>query len=94
MFRDLEPDGRFPDPIASPLIASTTRELQAAVVREQADVGVAFDGDADRCGFIDETGNRVPEDLVTALIAGKRLFLRENSPGTTITGIRDTPTTP
>ncbi|RXE56294.1 Fis family transcriptional regulator [Methanoculleus taiwanensis] len=81
IFRDMEPDGRFPDHIANPLIPATTRELQAAVVREQADIGVAFDGDADRCGFIDEAGNRVPEDLVTALIA--RVFLQRH-PGATI----------
>ncbi len=81
LFRDVEPDGRFPDHVANPLIPATTRELQAAVVREQADIGVAFDGDADRCGFIDETGNRVPEDLVTALIA--RVFLQRH-PGATI----------
>ncbi|MDK2890591.1 MAG: phosphomannomutase [Methanoculleus sp.] len=80
-FRDIEPDGRFPDHIANPLIPSTTLELQAEVVREQADIGVAFDGDADRCGFIDEEGNRVPEDLVTALIA--EAFLQRH-PGATI----------
>jgi phosphomannomutase len=78
---DMEPDGRFPDHIANPLIPSTTRNLQATVVREQADIGVAFDGDADRCGFIDEKGNRIPEDLVTALIA--EVFL-DKHPGATI----------
>ena len=44
-------------------------------------MGVAFDGDADRCGFIDECGNRVPEDLVTALIAE---FFLSKEPGATI----------
>jgi phosphomannomutase len=65
----MEPDGRFPHHIANPLLPSATRELQAMVVKEKVDIGVAFDGDADRCGFIDERGDRMPEDLVTALIA-------------------------
>lgn len=77
----MEPDGRFPHHIANPLLPSATRELQAVVVKEKADIGVAFDGDADRCGFIDEKGERIPEDLVTALIAE---FLLTKEPGTTI----------
>jgi phosphomannomutase len=91
-FRDMEPDGRFPDHIANPLIASTTRELQGGVVREQADVGVAFDGDADRCGFIDEKGNRVPEDLVTALLA--EVFLRRHPGGTILYDLRSSRVVP
>jgi phosphomannomutase len=77
----MEPDGRFPHHIANPLLPDATRDLQAMVLREKADVGVAFDGDADRCGFIDEQGKRVPEDLVTALIAE---FLLTKEPGATI----------
>jgi len=50
-------------------------------VKERADIGVAFDGDADRCGFIDEKGGRIPEDLVTALIAE---FFLTRQPGATI----------
>ncbi|WP_292522024.1 phosphomannomutase/phosphoglucomutase [Methanoculleus sp.] len=65
----LEPDGRFPHHHANPLDPETTRDLQDRVVAEGADFGVAFDGDGDRCGFIDERGERVREDLVTALIA-------------------------
>jgi phosphomannomutase len=76
-----EPDGHFPHHIANPLLTDTTRDLQAVVVKENADVGVAFDGDADRCGFIDEKGERIPEDLVTALIAE---FLLAKEPGATI----------
>jgi phosphomannomutase len=64
----MEPDGRFPHHVPNPLLKYTTRDLENTVVKEKADVGVAFDGDADRCGFIDERGERVPEDLVTALI--------------------------
>ncbi len=77
----MEPDGKFPHHIANPLLPSATRELQVAVVKEKADIGVAFDGDADRCGFIDEKGERIPEDLVTALIAE---FLLTKEPGATI----------
>lgn len=77
----LEPDGRFPHHHANPLDPATTRELQDRVVAEGADLGVAFDGDADRCGFIDERGKRVREDLVTGLIAE---FLLEQEPGATV----------
>ncbi|OGP55499.1 MAG: Fis family transcriptional regulator [Deltaproteobacteria bacterium RBG_13_52_11] len=77
----MEPDGRFPHHIANPLLPSATRDLQAMVRRENADIGVAFDGDADRCGFIDEKGGRIPEALVTALIGE---FLLTKEPGATI----------
>jgi phosphomannomutase len=72
----MEPDGRFPHHIPNPLLKHTTRDLENMVVKERADVGIAFDGDADRCGFIDERGERVPEDLVTALI-GEFLLAKE-----------------
>jgi len=77
----IEPDGRFPHHHANPLDPETTRELQDRVVAEGADIGVAFDGDADRCGLIDERGERVREDLVTGLIAE---FLLEGNPGATV----------
>jgi len=76
-----EPDGTFPHHIANPLIASTTADLQKRVVEEKADIGVAFDGDADRCGFIDEKGRRISEDLITALIAE---FILAKEPGAAI----------
>ena len=77
----MEPDGRFPHHVANPLIESTTLDLQSRVVKEKVDIGIAFDGDADRCGFIDEKGDRIPEDLITALIAES--FLAKN-PGAVI----------
>ncbi|NLZ30742.1 MAG: phosphomannomutase/phosphoglucomutase, partial [Methanomicrobiales archaeon] len=77
----LEPDGTFPHHHANPLDPATTRDLQARVVAEGADFGAAFDGDADRCGFVDERGERVRQDLVTGLIAE---FLLEENPGATI----------
>ncbi len=82
----MEPDGRFPHHIANPLLPATTRELQAMVLKKRADIGVAFDGDADRCGFIDEKGERVPEDLVTALIAG--VLLAKNPRATILYDLR------
>ncbi len=77
----MNPDGSFPHHVANPLIESNTVDLQKEVVRINADIGVAFDGDADRCGFIDENGERIPEDLVTAIIAES--FLAKN-PGAAI----------
>lgn len=77
----MKPDGRFLHHVANPLIESTTIDLQKGVVKEKANIGIAFDGDADRCGFIDEKGDRIPEDLVTALIAES--FLADN-PGAAI----------
>lgn len=77
----LEPDGRFPHHHANPLDPETTRELQDRVVAEGANFGAAFDGDGDRCGLIDERGERVREDLVTGLIAA---FLLEENPGAAI----------
>ncbi len=54
----MEPDGRFPHHVANPLIPKNTEDLRAMVVEEKADIGIAFDGDADRCGFIDEKGEQ------------------------------------
>ena len=66
----LEPNGRFPHHGANPFLPSATSELQETVKDANADFGVAFDGDADRCIFVDELGERIPADLITALIAG------------------------
>jgi phosphomannomutase len=77
----MNPDGHFPHHVANPLIESNTADLQKKVIEVKANIGVAFDGDADRCGFIDEKGVRIPEDLVTALISES--FLADN-PGATI----------
>jgi phosphomannomutase len=76
-----EPDGRFPNHPANPFLPSTTVDLQKCVVRNHADLGIAFDGDADRCSFIDEQGERVPPDIVTALLAE---FILSKAPGATI----------
>lgn len=74
-------DGSFPNHEANPLKTETLLALRDRVVDEQADLGVAFDGDGDRVAFVDEKGNIIPGDYVTALIA--REMLKKN-PGAKI----------
>src|SRR4029450_3218761 len=62
-------DGSFPNHEANPLIEETRADITAEVTRQRADVGIAWDGDADRCFFIDGDGGFVPGDFVTALLA-------------------------
>jgi phosphomannomutase len=76
-----EPDGSFPNHQPNPLLEENRRFIVAKVREEQADLGIAFDGDADRCFFVDDTGEFVPGDFVTALLAESML---EKHPGATI----------
>lgn len=62
-------DGTFPNHEANPLDLETLDDIRAKVKEVGADFGAAFDGDADRCGFIDNNGEIIPMDLFTALIA-------------------------
>lgn len=62
-------DGNFPNHEANPLKTETLEALQQKVIEEKADLGIAYDGDADRVGFVDEKGEVVPMDFITALIA-------------------------
>ena len=62
-------DGRFPNHEANPLDLHTLKDLQAKVREGGYDFGVAFDGDADRAGFVDERGEVIPMDMITGLIA-------------------------
>ncbi len=71
-----EPDGRFPNHEADPLKVENLADVSAAVVREGADFGVAFDGDGDRAVFVDGDGVPISADLATALIA-RHLLARE-----------------
>lgn len=64
-----EVDGTFPNHAPNPLLEENSREIRERVVAEKADLGIAWDGDADRCFFIDEDGEFVPGDFVTALLA-------------------------
>jgi phosphomannomutase len=61
-------DGTFPNHPADPLVEENRREIMERVVDERADLGIAWDGDADRCFFIDDGGRFVPGDFVTALL--------------------------
>ena len=62
-------DGTFPNHEANPLIEENRVDITERVVRERADIGIAWDGDADRCFFIDGTGEFIAGDFVTALLA-------------------------
>ena len=72
-----EPDGRFPNHEANPLNLETLEDLQAKVRGGTYAFGVAFDGDADRAGFVDEKGEVISMDLITALIAQDVLATRK-----------------
>jgi phosphomannomutase len=76
-----EPDGRFPNHEANPFEVENIHELIRRIPAEGVDFGVAWDGDADRVTFLDETGRVVPGDFVTALVA--RYFLAK-APGAAI----------
>ena len=64
-----EPDGSFPNHEPNPLLPENREFIVERTKAEGADFGVAFDGDADRCFFVDDTGEFVPGDFVTALLA-------------------------
>ncbi|MDX6229211.1 MAG: phosphomannomutase, partial [Frankiales bacterium] len=68
-----ELDGTFPNHEANPLDPANLVDLQAWVVETGADIGLAFDGDADRCFVVDELGHPVSPSAVTALVAGREL---------------------
>jgi phosphomannomutase len=71
-----EVDGTFPNHEPNPLLEENSREIRERVLADKADVGIAWDGDADRCFFVDETGELVPGDFVTALLAEALLAKR------------------
>ena len=64
-----EVDGTFPNHEANPLIKQNRQDLVSAVISSGADAGIAWDGDADRCFFVDGTGEFISGDFVTALLA-------------------------
>jgi phosphomannomutase len=76
-----EVDGTFPNHEANPLIEENRRDITARVIAEDADIGIAWDGDADRCFFLDGDGEFIAGDFVTALLA--EAFLLKH-PGATI----------
>ena len=83
-----ELDGTFPNHEANPLDPANLRDLQAAVVEHGADLGLAFDGDADRCFVVDERGEPVSPSAVTALVASREIA-RDRAAGGTPTVIHN-----
>jgi phosphomannomutase len=77
----MEPDGSFPDHQPNPLLEENREFIVSKVRDEGADLGIAWDGDADRCFFVDDEGEFVPGDFMTALLAEAAL---ERHPGATI----------
>ncbi|MEO3808684.1 phosphomannomutase/phosphoglucomutase [Sphaerisporangium sp. B11E5] len=75
-----ELDGTFPNHEANPLEPANLVDLRAAVVDKSADLGLAFDGDADRCWVVDERGESVPPSAVTALVATRELARHPGAP--------------
>jgi phosphomannomutase len=76
-----ELDGSFPNHEANPLEPANIVDLQRAVVAEGADIGLAFDGDADRCFVVDAAGRAVSPSAITALVAARELA---KAPGATV----------
>ncbi len=76
-----EPDGSFPNHEPNPLLPENREFIVGKTLEEGADLGVAYDGDADRCFFVDDAGEFVPGDFVTALLA-EAVLARE--PGATV----------
>jgi len=79
-------DFSFPNHLANPLDFNTLEKLRELVTTKKLDFGVAFDGDADRCFFVDNHGEVVPADLLTALIAVD--YLKKGGPSAIIYDIR------
>ena len=79
MYYDL--DGTFPNHEANPIDPENLKDLQVAVKKHKADIGLAFDGDADRCFLVDEKGELVNPSSLTSLIASRELI---KHPGSTI----------
>ncbi len=75
------PDGNFPDHEPNPLLPENREFIISEVIRQGADLGIAWDGDADRCFFIDDTGRFVDGDFLTAILATSML---RKHPGETI----------
>lgn len=81
-----EPDGTFPNHEPNPLLEENRIFIKEKVREHQADIGIAFDGDADRCFFVDDQGEFVDGDFITAVLA--ELILRSNSGATILYDIR------
>jgi phosphomannomutase len=80
------PDGNFPDHEPNPMLPENREFIMREVVQRGADLGIAWDGDADRCFFIDETGHFVDGDFLTALLTES--LLRKEPGGTVLYDVR------
>ncbi|MFZ2975751.1 MAG: phosphomannomutase/phosphoglucomutase [Candidatus Moraniibacteriota bacterium] len=81
-----ELDGNFPNHEANPLKVETLEVLQKTVLEKNADLGISYDGDADRVGFVDEKGEAVPMDYLIALLAKE--VLKKNPGGLILMDLR------
>jgi phosphomannomutase/phosphoglucomutase len=75
-----EPDGTFPNHLPNPEDPEMTKDLEKLVIESGADLGLAFDGDSDRCGFIDEHGHHIAADKLLAVLARDLLQRHPNTP--------------
>lgn len=82
----LDLDGNFPNHEPNPLLEENREFIEAKVLEDGADLGIAWDGDADRCFFIDDAGQFVPGDFLTALLAEH--ILRRSGPSTIVYDLR------
>jgi phosphomannomutase len=78
------PDGNFPDHEPNPLLPENREFIMGEVVKRGADLGIAWDGDADRCFFIDETGRFVDGDFLTALMSESMIAKNAGPPTPTV----------
>jgi phosphomannomutase len=78
----------------NPLVESNLDALKARMAREKPDVGSCFDGDADRCVFVDETGSLIGSDLITGLLARDFLLQPRNKGGTIVYDLRSSRVVP
>lgn len=76
---NFEPDGTFPAHDPNPLVEKNVEQLKDLVKKENADIGIIYDGDADRVMFVDEKGNFISPDLIIALLG--HYFLKSKKPG-------------
>ena len=81
-----EPDGSFPNHEPNPLLPENRAFIVEKTKSEGADLGIAFDGDADRCFFVDDTGEFIPGDFATALLA--QVMLAKSPGGKVIYDVR------
>lgn len=75
-----DPDGTFPNHLPNPEDPEMTKDLEAKVIEVGADLGLSFDGDSDRCGFIDNHGHHIAADRLLAMLARDLLTRHPNTP--------------